>query len=104
MYVGKTIQALHERVNGHRSSFYDSIKKFKLKGSLDNVKIDDANILGAHLVLEHQKYEQSDFNASYVFDIISTTTPSNLRYLEQLNIEKLKTLSPFGLNQINSIC
>lgn len=65
--------------------------------------MDDMNILGVHLVVSHRKYDNNDFNSSYVFDIVSTCTPSKLRYTEQFYIDKLNTLTPFGLNQINSI-
>ena len=108
VYIGKSVSALHERVNGHRHSFYDTIRKFKAKENseefLNSFVMDDMNILGVHLAITHNKFEHMDFNASYIFDIVSTCSPSYLRFTEQFYIDKLNALTPFGLNQINSIC
>ena len=97
VYVGKTVQSLNERVNGHRSSFY----KLLPPNSCD--KIDDSNILGYHIFNCHGKSLRTDFDKIYKFDIIDTASPTNIRVLEQLYIDKLKTRTPFGLNQIDSI-
>lgn len=64
---------------------------------------DDESVLGAHLYFVHHKRVKSDFNNCYVFDIISQSNPDNLRKFEQFFINKLKSLYPFGLNQVNSI-
>ena len=107
VYVGKSVTSLHERVNGHRSSFYDTSRKFLANDNFVNflgkLDIDDVNILGVHLVVTHRKFEKLDFNSSYIFDVVSTCVPSKLRYTEQFYIDKLNTLTPYGLNQINSI-
>ena len=108
VYVGKSVCPLRERVNGHRGSYYDTVRKFEANNNslvnfLGKFVLDDTNILGYHLVSEHNKTDQADFNLSYKFDIISTCAPAKLRYTEQFYIDKLNTLAPFGLNQINSI-
>ena len=107
VYIGKTVSQLRERVNGHRSSFYDTSRKFLANDNFVNflgkLDIEDVNILGVHLVVTHRKYHEKDFNSSYIFDVVSTCVPSNLRFTEQFYIDKLNTLMPYGLNQINSI-
>ena len=99
VYVGKTVQELHARVNGHRGSFY---KILDLE-SLEDLEIDDLNILGYHIFNCHGKVDRKDFNSYFKFDIIANAAPTNIRVLEQFYIDKLNTRIPFGLNQINSI-
>ena len=99
VYVGKTVQPLNERVNGHRSAFYKLLSP-KLSGQIE---IDDSNILGYHIFNSHDKVLRTDFDKIYRFDIIAITSPANIRVLEQFYIDKLQTRTPFGLNQIDSI-
>ena len=78
----------------------------KLKRDRNNVnllEIDDEQILGAHLFLKHNKQDASDFNNCYTVDILSNCNPKYIRKREQHFISKLKTLTPYGLNQCNSI-
>ena len=104
VYVGKTTNPLRIRVNGHRSNFYDLARKYKGHSSVINMgEIDDEKILGAHLVNDHNKFDKNDFNDTYNFDILAFCRSQDLRIREQSFIETLKTLTPFGLNQANSI-
>ena len=99
MYVGKTIDPLNERVNGHRSKFYNVLRH----GARAEDFTDDEQILGVHLVHGHGMTNENDFNASYKLFILSYSSPSSIRRSEQFWIDKLKTLTPFGLNQNCSI-
>ena len=100
-YVGKTVEHLKNRMNSHRKSFYANLRQAE---NISAVEIDDTNILGLHLITKHQKCSRSDFNKSYEVTILSdSVTPSSLRIVEQSFIDRLNTLAPFGLNQINSI-
>ena len=104
VYVGKSVSALHERVNQHRFAFYEILRKSKRKDDyIENMVVDDKNVLGAHIVKFHRKLEQADFNKSFKFDIAAICSPDNLRFMEQTYINRLHTLVPFGLNNINSI-
>ena len=96
VYIGKTVQQLHDRVSGHRGSFYTVLES-------DDIKVDDGNILGYHLFSVHNLTDRKDFNKTYKFDIIAHATPSTIRILEQFYINKLGSRTPFGLNQIDSI-
>ena len=99
LYVGKTVDALHERVNGHRSKFYRAMEQST--GALDF--FDDEQILGVHLVHNHGLKNRTDFNKSYRLFILSYSNPWSIRRSEQFWIDKLKTLTPFGLNQNCSV-
>ena len=96
-YVGKTTDHLNIRMNGHRSKFYDILRS----GNFNYA--DDEQILGTHLLDHHNITEKDKFNLSYNLFILAKVTPSNLRKTEQSFINKLKSLKPFGLNQVNSI-
>ena len=105
------MQELHLRINAHRHSFYKILKKYPdiltETRSRDNLasEIDDTNVLGAHLLLKHGLSDSLDFNKYLKFTILKFATPSTIRQSEQHFIDSysLKTLYPFGLNNINSI-
>ena len=105
VYVGKTITPLNKRMNGHRSRYYDILSKAQEDHNFvpSYQDVDDESILGVHLFLEHGKRQRGDFNNSLTVDILQQCSPQNLRQSEQYFIDKLGTLYPFGLNQINSI-
>ena len=106
VYVGKTVTCLNQRVNGHRSKFYEILESSKKNSgfSLDKPgDIEDENVLGAHLFTVHQKKERTDFNDCFMFDILCSTSPENIRKSEQFYIEKLNSLYPFGLNNVKSV-
>ena len=100
-YVGKTVDPLHERINGHRHKYYDVLRHS------DTARVgreyDDEQILGAHLANEHGFKRRSDFNKSYKVFIMAHCNPVSLRRTEQFWIDRLKTLRPYGLNQNNSV-
>ena len=98
-YVGKSTQELRGRINGHRSAFMKSLSKHRDA----NFKIDDSNCLGAHIILSHSKSQPNDFDLNYEFSILEVTTSEKLKYTEQKCIELLNTLTPMGLNNMNSI-
>ena len=79
----------------HRSHFYDVMKHSNTEERI----YDDEQILGAHLAHEHSLKGRGDFNCSYKVDIFAHCSPPSLRKTEQLWINKLKTLRPYGLNQ-----
>ena len=51
----------------------------------------------------YYKLVLKDFDSIFIFDILWIDQPENLRKYEQSFINRLKTLYPFGLNNINSI-
>ena len=103
----KTGESLKERINSHRKSFYATLRQVE---DVEKIETDDTNILGVHLIKKHQITARDgfdkckDFNKSYKVSILANdVTPSNIRIIEQSFIDRLNTLAPFGLNQINSL-
>ena len=99
LYVGKTIDPLHERVNGHRSKFYYVVRH----SGIVVEDCGDEQILGAHLVHAHNLKTKNDFNSSYRIFVLAHVNPTSLRKTEQSWIDKLRTRRPFGLNKNNSV-
>ena len=94
-YVGKTVQPLNKRVNGHRGKFYECLK---FKGDRLDLETDDDYALGLHLFLQHGQRDCTDFNNGYEFTILERCNPRNIDLKEHLWIQRLKTIKPYGLN------
>ena len=65
VYVGKSVCTLSQRVNGHRSKYYEILDSFKCNSHFSPYgpgDCDDENVLGAHLFTVHNMREKSDFN------------------------------------------
>ena len=80
VYTRKIITSLSQRVNGHRGQFYKLIGD-NIDVNIDN--FDDDNVLGAHIIRKHKKTEKSDFDNSFIFDILWIDQPENLRKRKQ---------------------
>jgi hypothetical protein len=93
-YVGRTVNHLHIRLDGHRSKFYEIVD-----GRAVDVTSDEYS-LGVHL-LDHGLKEHSDFNKHYKVCIIENCAPKLLEVKENKYIHALKTLRPLGLNTVN---
>ena len=86
VYVGKSVCTLSQRVNGYRSKFYDLCETFNGDEHFSVLGPGDVNddyVLGNHLFYVHTKRDKSDFNNCFLFDILCTTSPENIRKLEQ---------------------
>ena len=93
-YVGKTVQILGDRINGHRNKFYDCLRGVMT----DKNGCADDYILGRHLFLCHNLDTNGAFNENYRFTILEHCSPFNLDINEHLWIHRLKCIKPFGLN------
>ena len=87
-YVGKSTNKLQKRISGHRAHMNDT------DFDLDN---DDAT-LAEHLKLSHGVVDFDLFNHSYSFTVLQAS-PHDLDACEQRWVDRLTTLSPFGLNK-----
>ena len=88
--------------NGHRSKYYGILDSYAKNDQINPFgpgDTDDDNVLGVHLFTVNQKRDKADFNKYFVFDILATTSPDNLRKCEQLYIDKLRSLYPLGLKK-----
>ena len=96
-YVGRTVQPLHKRVNGHRQGFSTVVEK-----GLDYVNHNDTEdifTLGVHLHSVHGV--TSEFNNYYKFHVLEHVSPLQMEKSEHLWIHKLNTLFPHGINKSN---
>lgn len=100
VYVGKTVTALSQRVNGHRSQYYKILED---TATIRPEDIEDENVLGAHIFVKHGKRKRCDFDDCFMFDILCTGSPDSLRKNEQSYIDRLSTLYPLGLNNVKSV-
>ena len=87
-YVGKSTNKLQKRISGHRTHMGDS------EFDLDN---DDAT-LAEHLISHHGVTDGDLFNHSYSFTGLQLA-PYDLDSCEQRWVDRLATLTPFGLNK-----
>ena len=94
-YVGKTIQPLSGRVNGHRGKFYECLR---YSGDRQDLTEDDDHALGLHLYFQHGQRDTKGFNGSFSFTVLELCNPQNLDLKEHLWIQRLKTVKPYGLN------
>ena len=94
-YVGKTIQPLNSRINGHRQKFGDCLA---YEGDRIDLAEDDDHALGLHLFLQHGQRIREEFNDSYKFTVLERCNPRNIDLKEHLWIQRLKTIKPYGLN------
>ena len=93
-YVGKTIQPLNTRINGHRNKFYDLLRYNGDKLDLD----DDDYALGMHLYFHHGLRDRGGFNGGFSLTALECCNPQSIDLKEHLWIQRLKCIKPYGLN------
>ena len=99
-YIGRTVDPLHIRVNGHRHFYKEIIKKVE-QNKLNEIDTDnDQYSLGLHLYQEHSLTDDSAFDRNIRFAILEVVSPSKLEVKEYMWMHRLKTFQPNGLNTI----
>ena len=96
-YVGRTVQPLCKRVNGHRQSFSNVISKGP--NYVNSSDTDDSLCLAMHLFNEHGI--SSNFNDHFTFHVLEHVSPLQMEKREHLWIHELNTLYPIGMNRSN---
>ena len=100
-YMGKTVNMLRNRINGHRSHLKDMLTADK---NTNELLIDDTNCLAAHAYFCHGTIDNKGFNLLYKFSIVQILCdPKLLLRREQFYINTYKTFVPYGLNVSNPI-
>lgn len=94
IYIGRTVNRLHVRMDGHRAKFYEIVN-----GNVVDITSDDY-CLGVHL-LDHGLRDHGDFNKFFKVCIVENCSPKLLEYKENKYIHLLKSLRPLGLNTVN---
>ena len=98
-YVGRTTNQLNTRCSGHRSNYYEILRKEGNLPTLESGK--DEYSLGLHLYNDHQCRNYEDFNEHYTFCVIQNTSPKNIEIQEHKWIHRLNTFHPKGINVSN---
>ena len=94
-YVGRTVQPLHKRINGHRSAYGEYCEK---RGKLDDNVDLDKYAIGIHLFREHSLNNPSAFDQHIKFFILENCQPKSLDLKEHLWIQKIRSIYPEGMN------
>ena len=93
------MQMTGSRMCGHRSKFFDIIKK---NGQIEQTEENkDEYVPGLHLFHDHGLKNFDDFNKTYELTILEKCSPSVLDVKEHFWIQKLRTLAPLGLNSVD---
>ena len=92
-YIGKTTLPLHNRINGHRASKFDTSNCIST--------LTDENVLSYHCLVDHNKTQE--FTKLYEITILKCVEPLNLLETEHYLINKFKTVRPTGLNIENPL-
>ena len=98
MYVGRTTQLLLKRIYGHRS--YQKQYSVNQNG-IDENSTDiekDRYSLAIHLHKEHSIMGSESLDDNYKFTILEKCTPKSIDVKEHFWIQKLRTITPHGLN------
>ncbi len=97
-YTGRTVDEMHNRVNGHRHMFREVLKKSE-ENNIASVDTDnDLYTLGLHLHLEHGCIHPNDFDRYFRFSILEVVSPSNINVKEFKWMHKLNSFQPIGIN------
>ena len=97
-YVGKSTQPCHMRINGHRSSLKKFVENQSVLNDGSSLKDKDKYSLAIHLYKEHNILSVTGLEDNFEFTILEKCTPKTLDLKENLWIQRLKTISPLGLN------
>ena len=95
-YIGRTVQWICKRMDGHRTCYYKVLRNHK-----DVDVLSDDYSLGLHIANEHGCVDEADFNRLYNVQILENCSPSSLEKKEHCYIHKYNTLFPLGLNKTN---
>ena len=98
LYVGKSTQQENKRIGGHRRNLKKYINNPNVLNSVSDLNEKDKYTLATHLKETHGISTLTGLDDNYKFTILEKCSPKNLDIKEHLWIQKLKTLTPFGLN------
>ena len=97
-YVGKSTQQENRRISGHRDSLKKYVNNPGILANISDLTEKDQYTLATHLHDIHNIRTLSGLDDHYKFTILEKCSPRSLDVKEHLWIQKLKTLTPFGLN------
>ncbi len=97
-YTGRTIDALNNRITGHRHHFNEILKKIASNEPLEIDTNNDIYMLGLHLYHDHGITDKNAFNRLVKFGILEVVTPNDIEKKEYKWMHKLNTFQPHGIN------
>ena len=93
-YIGRSVNSLHKRMDGHRAKFYEIID-----GRSVDITSDEYSL--GLLLVDHDLVMHNDFNDTFRTFILENCSPFTLEVKENRYIHLLKSLRPFGLDTVN---
>ena len=102
-YVGKSTQLCHKRINGHRHFQKKYSQNQNIVNDASNLIEKDKYSLATHLHKEHGIIGYTSLDDNYTFTILEKCTPKSLDVKEHLWIQKLRTITPHGINLYNPL-
>ena len=96
--MGKSTQVCHKRINGHRNFLAKYVENQDVVKPTSKAQEKDMYSLAIHLHKEHNILSRTGLDDNYEFTILEKCTPKTLDMKEHLWTQKLKTISPLGLN------
>ena len=97
-YVGKSTQAFHKRINGHRNYQKKYSQNQNIVNDNSSIEEKDNYSLATHLHKEHGIIGCTSLDDNYFFTILETYPLKSLDVKEHLWIQKMKTVTPHGIN------
>ena len=97
-YVGKSTQPKHKRINVHRNDMKKYMVDPRILNNNSDLSDKDRYSLAMHLHCDHNIISINGLDVHYKFTILEKCTPKSLDVNEHLWIQKMKSLTPFGLN------
>ena len=97
-YTGRTVQAMHLRVNGHREIFKEILKRAADNTLQDLDTNNDLYTLGLHLYSEHGITDEKGFDRFVKFGLLEAVNPVDIEVKEYKWMHRLNTFQPVGIN------
>ena len=97
-YTGRTVGELHNRINGHRSSYKEVLKKAETNTLEEIDATSDEYALGLHLYLDHGLTDPNAFDSHVKFGILDVVTPNDIMKKEFRWMHKVNSFQPLGIN------
>ena len=97
-YVGKSTQPEHSRVAGHRTDMKKYMNSPQVAENDEEGNNKDRYSLAIHLHREHNISSINGLDEYYTFTVLEKCTPKSIDVKEHAWIQKMKSLTPFGLN------
>ena len=95
-YNGRTVDPLHQRINGHRSHYKEVLRKTAANEEIDQAS--DLYQLGLHLHFEHGFKKNEDFDKNISFGLLEIVNPADIDRKEYKWMHRLNTFTPHGIN------